>query len=324
MRIIFAGTPDFAAANLQALLDAGIQPIAVYSQPDRPKGRGKKLIPTPVKAVALEHDIPVYQPLNFKADEDLNKLKSLDADLMIVVAYGLLLPKAVLEAPKFGCINVHASVLPRWRGAAPIERAIEAGDLETGVTIMQMDEGLDTGDMLKVVTYPIDDATTGDALREMLKPLGAKALIEVLEQIQQQSLKPEVQNDDLASYAKKMSKAEAEIDWQNGASSILRKIHAFNSANACFTMFGEDRIKIFSVQLLEDGVESEPGSIVDITKKSLVVACGEKGQQRLALKEMQLPNAKRMPTASVLNGKRDFFAQGQCFKRGPLASDVLT
>jgi methionyl-tRNA formyltransferase len=203
MRIIFAGTPDFAAANLQALIDSGIIPVAVYSQPDRPKGRGKKLIPTPVKAVASAHDIAVLQPVNFKAEEDLAILASHDADLMIVVAYGLLLPKAVLETPKLGCINVHASLLPRWRGAAPIERAIEAGDTVTGVTIMQMDEGLDTGNMLSISECLIDDQTTGDSLRHTLQDIGAKALIETVKQLSQAPMQGDPQDDSGANYAKK-------------------------------------------------------------------------------------------------------------------------
>ena len=313
MRIIFAGTPDFAAGNLQALIDAGITPVAVFSQPDRPKGRGKKLVATPVKAVAERYDIPVFQPLNFKEQSDIEQLAALDADLMIVVAYGLLLPKALLETPTLGCINVHASVLPRWRGAAPIERAIEAGDTETGVTIMQMDEGLDTGDMLLIRKCAIDDQTTGDSLRQTLLAIGSEALIDVVKQLQAGQASATVQNDDDANYAKKLSKQEAQIDWTQSAKGILRKVHAFNSANACYSFFNGERVKFFQLQIANTAEKLEPGSIAVINKKTIEIACGD-GTERLSVKEMQLSNAKRMATAAVLNGKKDYFAAGEQFK----------
>ena len=317
MRIIFAGTPDFAAANLQALIDAGITPVAVYSQPDRPKGRGKKLIATPVKSVAETHNIPVFQPLNFKHDNDLSIFKSHNADLLIVVAYGLLLPKAVLDTPKFGCINVHASLLPRWRGAAPIERAIEAGDTETGITIMQMDEGLDTGDMLTISRCDITPQTTGDSLREALQPIGAKALIETVQKLATKPLQGEKQDTALANYARKLSKAEAEVNWSSTAQTLLRKIHAFNSSNACFSLWQQERIKLFNVQIADNGPNTVPGIITAVTKKTIEIACGSEGSERLLLKEIQLPNAKRMPVSSVLNGKKGFFEVGQAFNQGP-------
>jgi len=314
MRIIFAGTPDFAAGNLQALIDAGLVPCAVYSQPDRPKGRGKKLVPTPVKALALAHDIPVYQPLNFKAQDDLDILASHNADLMVVVAYGLLLPKAVLETPRLGCINVHASLLPRWRGAAPIERAIETGDKLTGVTIMQMDEGLDTGDMLEITECPITEKTTGDSLREELLAQGAVALVDVVKALEAGSTNPIKQDDSQANYAKKLTKQEAQLDWQQSAFTILRKTHAFNSANACFSYFNQERVKFFNFQLVEgEFAAAKAGEITAIAKKHLEIACGEQGTERLRVLEMQLPNAKRMPVASVLNGKQGYFSEGQCF-----------
>lgn len=313
MRIIFAGTPDFAAGNLQALICAGITPVAVYSQPDRPKGRGKKLIATPVKAVALEHNIPAFQPLNFKHDDDLAILKSHHADLMIVVAYGLLLPPAVLDTPRMGCINVHASLLPRWRGAAPIERAIEEGDTETGITIMQMDEGLDTGDMLSISHCEISHTTTGDSLRSELQTIGATALINIVQQLSLEDVSGEKQDDSLANYAKKLTKQEACLDWHCDAQKLLRKIHAFNSSNACYSLWNEERVKFFSVALAQEGSNQTPGSITAVTKKMIEVACGKDGSQRLQLKEIQLPNAKRMPVAAVLNGKKDFFKVGLAF-----------
>ena len=212
LRIVFAGTPDFAAQHLDALIQSHHDVIAVYSQPDRPAGRGKKLKASEVKQLALTHDIPVYQPENFKSDEAKQQLADLDADIMIVVAYGLLLPKAVLETPKLGCINVHGSILPRWRGAAPIQRAIWAGDAETGVTIMQMDEGLDTGDMISIATCPIEAHDTSASLYSKLAELGPTALIDTLATIADGTANAEKQNDKLANYAKKLSKDEANID----------------------------------------------------------------------------------------------------------------
>ncbi|MEC8524896.1 MAG: methionyl-tRNA formyltransferase, partial [Pseudomonadota bacterium] len=195
LRIVFAGTPEFAAVHLSALLDTEHEIVGVYSQPDRPAGRGKKLQPSPVKQVALEHDIPVFQPLNFKEEADVDQLRALNADVMVVVAYGLLLPLNVLEAPKFGCLNVHASLLPRWRGAAPIQRCIEAGDKVTGITIMQMDVGLDTGDMLSKVTTGINLDYTGGTLNDRLAELGPDALIKTLANVEAGTLNPESQND---------------------------------------------------------------------------------------------------------------------------------
>ena len=312
MRIIFAGTPDFAAAQLESLLQQDIRPVAVYSQPDRPKGRGKKLIQTPVKQIAEAHDIPVFQPQNFKSAESLQQLADLKPDLMIVVAYGLILPQAVLQLPKFGCINVHASILPRWRGAAPVERAIAAGDQETGVTIMQMDQGLDTGDMLHIQRCTIEQSTTGDVLRQQLQGIGSEALIHVLQQLEKGQLEPIKQDHGQANYAEKLTKQEAAVNWSYSAQRLLKTIHAFNSANTCYAAWQDDRVKIFTVDVLPPAEIRQPGEIVSITKQHLTVACGD-GSERLALLEIQLPNAKRMATAAVLNGRRDYFAVGQAF-----------
>ena len=222
LKVIFAGTPDFAAIHLQALLNSEHQIVGVYTQPDRPAGRGKKLQPSPVKQLALENNIAVFQPVNFKDPASIDELKSLDADIMVVVAYGLLLPLAVLEAPKFGCFNVHASLLPRWRGAAPIQRCIEAGDKVTGITIMQMDIGLDTGDMLHKVTTDILADDTGGSLHDRLAELGPESLLTTLAQIKSGKLTPEVQNDALATYAHKLKKEEALIQWAQPAKEIGR------------------------------------------------------------------------------------------------------
>ena len=213
MRIVFAGTPEFAAQHLQALLDAGCQVVAVYTQPDRPAGRGQKLMPSPVKQLAVQHDIPVYQPQTLRAAEAQTELAELNADLMVVVAYGLILPQAVLDLPRLGCINSHASLLPRWRGAAPIQRAIEAGDSESGVTVMQMEAGLDTGPMLLKVSTPITADDTGGSLHDRLAALGSDALVQAVAALEAGTLSGEVQDDSQATYAHKLNKDEARLDW---------------------------------------------------------------------------------------------------------------
>lgn len=316
LKIVFAGTPDFAAGHLQALIDNQFDVIAVYSQPDRKKGRGKKLQPSAVKEVALAANIAVYQPLNFKNAEDIEELKQLNADVMVVVAYGLLLPESVLTTPEYGCINVHGSLLPRWRGAAPIERCIEAGDRETGITIMQMDKGLDTGDMLNITRTPITAETNGDSLRATLLPQGCKALIETLNAIDKQQLNPVKQDDSLANYAHKLSRADAVVDWSQTAVTINQKIRAFNSSNVCYSQLGEHTVKIWQAQVIdnhEGGNNTQPGEIIALTKKSIDVACGE---GVLRLQQLQLPNSKKMDVASVLNGRKDLFNIGNIFTHG--------
>ncbi|CAA0116629.1 Methionyl-tRNA formyltransferase [BD1-7 clade bacterium] len=310
LRIVFAGTPDFAAGHLQGLVDCGMNVVAVYCQPDRKSGRGKKLSPPPTKVIAQACSIPVFQPLNFKDATDVDVLASHNADVMVVVAYGLLLPLNVLQTPTYGCINVHGSLLPRWRGAAPIERAIEAGDTSTGITIMQMDEGLDTGDMLITEAVDITAETTGDSLRTSLLPIGLRTLTEGLNQLAAEQLHPEKQDNSLANYASKLSKTEAAIDWQASANDIDRKIRAFNSANVCTTGLGDLRIKIWDAEPLELSHSSPAGTIVEISKKWMNVACGN---GVLRLKRLQLPNAKAMDVSAVLNGKGHLFEVGHCF-----------
>lgn len=309
--IVFAGTPLFAAQHLEALLKAGIKVDAVYSQPDRPAGRGKQLQASPVKQVAIEHNIPVYQPLNFKNADDVATLAGLKPDLLIVVAYGLLLPKSVLDIPRLGCINVHASLLPRWRGAAPIERAIEAGDLETGVTIMQMDVGLDTGDMLHKEFTPITQTTTGDSLRETLAEQGSKALIETVLKLKQGPLVGEKQDDSLANYAKKLDKPEAQLNWQIDAQTLHNKIRAFTSSNVCSGLYQGERIKIWQAEVAPLNQSAKAGEIVRVDKKGILVACGAGA---LLISELQLPNAKRMKVADILNGRAGYFVEGTCFE----------
>ena len=310
LKIVFAGTPPIAATHLQALLGAGHQVIAVYTQPDRPAGRGKKLQPSAVKILALEHDIPVYQPPNFKAEEDIAKLAALQPDVMIVVAYGLLLPQSVLNIPVHGCINVHASLLPRWRGAAPIERAIEAGDTITGITIMQMDIGLDTGDMLVIRELPITADTTGDNLRTSMGKAGSEALLEALQLLNQNALKPIPQNENLATYAKKLNKEEALLDWNQSAQILDRKIRAFTSTNVCYSNYSGERIKIWKAAPQSSHHGKSPGEILEVDRSGITVACGEGALQ---LQTLQLPNAKSMNVGDILNGRKDLFMVGKHF-----------
>lgn len=300
LRIIFAGTPEFSVSALQALLDSEHEVVAVYTQPDRPAGRGRKLTASPVKALALQHDLPVYQPETLKTPEAQQSLMALNADVMVVVAYGLLLPKAVLDAPKFGCLNIHASLLPRWRGAAPIQRAIESGDAKTGVTIMQMDIGLDTGDMLYKVSTDITAEDNAASLHDRLSALGADALMATLIPLQAQQLKPEKQDESLVTYAQKLTKAEAEIQWTEPAEVIVRKIQAFNPWPVAFTHFQEKPLRIGQARLLSDeevqayqGGEKNSGTVLAVEKQGMIVTTGS---QPILIQQAQ-PTGKKMMQA---------------------------
>ncbi|SHO54300.1 methionyl-tRNA formyltransferase [Vibrio quintilis] len=307
LRIVFAGTPDFAARHLAALLSSEHEVIGVYTQPDRPAGRGKKLTASPVKELAATHQIPVFQPENFKSDDDKQVLKDLNADIMVVVAYGLLLPRAVLDTPKYGCINVHGSILPRWRGAAPIQRSIWAGDKETGVTIMQMDIGLDTGDMLNIATTPIMPDDTSASMYEKLAELGPGALLETLSQVKQNQTQPIRQDDDLACYAKKLSKEEAKIDWTQPADHIERCIRAFIPWPMCFFDVAEQNIKVWRAQLSEHHAEHPAGTIIQADKTGIHVSTG-KGV--IVLQELQIPGKKAMSVQNILNSRAEWFQPG--------------
>ena len=298
LKIIFAGTPDFSVFPLKALLDSPHEVIAVYTQPDRPAGRGRELKPSPVKQVALDAGLTVYQPVNFKDEKDLELLESLQADVMVVVAYGLILPQRVLDAPKHGCLNIHASILPRWRGAAPIQRAIQAGDEETGVTIMQMEAGLDTGPMLLIEKIKIGEAETGGQLHDRLAPLGASALIKTLELLVAGNLQPQIQDDNLAVYAHKLDKKEAEIDWSQPAEQIHRDIRAFNPWPVSYTYLENKSLRIWESLVVNAEQDVEPGTVVSTSSEGIDVATG-KGLLRIV--QLQPQGKRVMSSRDYLN-----------------------
>lgn len=305
LRIVFAGTPEFAAVHLKALIDSDHSLVGVYTQPDRPANRGKKLQASPVKQVALDHGLDVYQPLNFKSEEAVAELAALNADLMIVVAYGLILPKVVLDTPKHGCLNVHASLLPRWRGAAPIQRCIEAGDQQTGITIMQMDIGLDTGDMLAKVTTDIQASDTGGSLHDRLAEMGPAALLSVLEQVESGQLAPESQQDELANYAHKLNKQEALLDWSLPADALALKVRAFNPFPVSYCLSGDDRIRVLEAEVVStEPLSKLPGTLLAVGPEGVDVCC-QTGVLRLC--KVQLPGKKPMAVADVINGQPNLF-----------------
>ncbi|MHA6491777.1 methionyl-tRNA formyltransferase [Pseudomonas borbori] len=309
LRIVFAGTPEFAAEHLKALLATPHRIVAVYTQPDRPAGRGQKLSPSPVKQLAAQHGIAVYQPQTLRDPAAQAELAALDADLMVVVAYGLILPQVVLDIPRLGCINSHASLLPRWRGAAPIQRAIEAGDTESGVTVMQMEAGLDTGPMLLKARTPITPDDTGGSLHDRLARLGPQAVIDAIDGLAAATLMGEAQDDSLATYAHKLNKEEARIDWTRPAVELERLIRAFNPWPICHSSLNEAPLKVLAA-LHVDGHENGPGQAGEIlaaSKDGLIVACGEGA---LCLTRLQLPGGKPLNFADLYNSRREQFAVG--------------
>lgn len=315
LRIVFAGTPQFAEQVLQQLVNTEYTVVGVYTQPDRKKGRGQKLMPSPVKTLAITLNIPVYQPARLKEATEQEMLKSLDPDLMVVVAYGLILPAAVLAIPKYGCINIHASNLPRWRGAAPIQRAILANDPETGICIMQMDAGLDTGDVLNKVITPIDPKDTSETLHHRLANLGAKALIETLRQLEAHTLHPQKQDDTQANYATKINKEEAVLDWSQSAKTLDCKIRAFNPWPIASTQLDDLNLRVFSAEPLEciepsKTITAIPGTILEANHHGIVVMTG---QGTLRLLELQLPGGKCLSVRDILHSKAHLFHIGQTF-----------
>ncbi|MGR1218956.1 methionyl-tRNA formyltransferase [Metapseudomonas otitidis] len=306
LRLVFAGTPEFAAEHLKALLDTPHQIVAVYTQPDRPAGRGQKLMPSPVKQLALQHGLPVLQPPTLRDPAAQEELRALAPDLMVVVAYGLILPQVVLDIPRLGCINSHASLLPRWRGAAPIQRAVQAGDAESGVTVMQMEAGLDTGPMLLKVTTPITAADTGGSLHDRLAQLGPQAVVQAIAGLAAGTLQGEVQDDALATYAHKLNKDEARIDWSRPADELERLVRAFNPWPICHSTLDGQPLKVLAAEPAEG--RGQPGQILDASKDGLTVACGEGA---LRLTRLQLPGGKPLAFADLYNSRREQFAPGQ-------------
>ena len=307
LKLIFAGTPDFAARHLAALLSSDHEVVAVYTQPDKPAGRGQKLTASPVKDLALAHDLPVYQPASLRNEEAQVELAALGADLMVVVAYGLILPKAVLDTPRLGCLNVHGSLLPRWRGAAPIQRAIWAGDAETGVTIMQMDVGLDTGAMIRKVSCTIASDETSASLYDKLAELGPQALVDTLNAMAAGETAAEAQDDALANYAQKLSKEEARIDWSMEAVAIERCIRAFNPWPISWFEVAEQTIKVWQAEVIDSDHGQPVGTLLKADKQGIDVATG-KGVLRLLT--LQPPGKKAMSVPDLLNSRRDWFEPG--------------
>ncbi|MWK58804.1 methionyl-tRNA formyltransferase [Pseudomonas otitidis] len=306
LRLVFAGTPEFAAEHLKALLDTPHQIVAVYTQPDRPAGRGQKLMPSPVKQLALQHGLPVLQPPTLRDPAAQEELRALAPDLMVVVAYGLILPQMVLDIPRLGCINSHASLLPRWRGAAPIQRAVQAGDAESGVTVMQMEAGLDTGPMLLKVTTPITAGDTGGSLHDRLAQLGPQAVVQAIAGLAAGTLQGEVQDDALATYAHKLNKDEARIDWNRPADELERLVRAFNPWPICHSTLDGQPLKVLAAEPAEG--RGQPGQVLDASKDGLTVACGEGA---LRLTRLQLPGGKPLAFADLYNSRREQFAPGQ-------------
>lgn len=307
LKIIFAGTPDFAARHLDALLASEHQVVGVFTQPDRPAGRGNKLTPSPVKTLAQTHAIPVFQPKSLRPAENQQLVADLQADVMVVVAYGLILPQAVLTMPRLGCINVHGSLLPRWRGAAPIQRSLWAGDSETGVTIMQMDVGLDTGDMLYKLSCPITAQDTSATLYDKLAQLGPQGLLETLAQLADGRAQPEKQDDAQANYAEKLSKEEARLDWQLSAAQLERCIRAFNPWPVSYFLIEDQPVKVWQATVLPH-VAKQPGEIVAADKHGIQVATAE-GVLNLQL--LQPAGKKAMSAQDLLNSRREWFTPGR-------------
>ena len=313
MRIVFMGTPDFSVPALKALVEAGHQVIAVVTQPDKPKGRGKEVQMTPVKIQAMEYGIPVYQPAKVREASFVEVLQGLEADVYVVIAFGQILPKAVLELPKYGCINIHASLLPKYRGAAPIQWCVIDGERETGITTMMMDVGLDTGDMLEKTVIPIEEKETGGSLHDKLSMAGGDLILSTLKKLEEGTLVRTPQTDEGTCYAKMLTKSLGDIDWNQGAVSIERLIRGLNPWPSAYTMWNGKTIKIWAADVIagreaadflsESGVPAEtgtaPGTVVCSDKRGLVVSTGG---GLLSIRELQMEGKKRMDTPAFLRG----------------------
>ena len=311
LRVIFAGTPKFSASHLEAVIKSSHKIIAVYTQPDRPSGRGKKVVSSPIKSLANRESLPLCQPVSLRSKEERNKIFELKPDVIVVVAYGLILPKEILEIPQYGCVNVHASLLPKWRGAAPIERAILAGDSTSGVTVMAMDEGLDTGNMLLKAEVEIGGRHTREDLEKNLAMVGRQALIKVLDNLESYLSSSQEQDDSESSYANKLSKEEALIDWGQEASQIDRQIRAGIGRLPAYTLFKGDRVRLLSAEVaISAGRSRNIGEIIELDKESFTVACG---QGDLIVSLIQLPGKKAVTIKELNNAKPNLFAKGNKF-----------
>ena len=301
MRVVFMGTPDFSVGTLEAIVKAGHEVVGVVTQPDKPKGRGKNMQFTPVKEKAMEYNLPVYQPLRARDESFIEELRGMQPDVIVVVAFGQILPKAILDMPKYGCINVHASLLPKYRGAAPIQWAVIDGEKESGVTTMQMNEGIDTGDMLKKTVITLEEKETGGSLFEKLADAGAKLLIETLEAVENGTITRTKQNDAEATHAKMLDKNLGKIDFAKSAEEIERLIRGLNPWPSAYTGLDGKTLKIWDANVIDREVEGQPGEIVEITKENIYV---KTGKGLLELEEVQLEGKKRMEAGAFLRGNQ--------------------
>ena len=300
MKLIFMGTPDFSVGTLEALIAAGHEITLVVSQPDKPKGRGHELAPTPVKETALKHGLKVFQPKRLKDPETIRTLEETPADAIVVIAFGQIVPASILHMKKYGCINVHGSLLPKYRGAAPIQWAVIDGERESGVTIMQMDEGLDTGDMLLKGSVVLDEKETSASLFGKLSALGASLCVEALEKLEKGELTPEKQGESPTEYARMLTKEMGELDFSRDAVTLERLIRGFNPWPSAYTRLGDKTLKIWAADVCEkQEPESQPGTVTEVAKQDFTVACGEGA---LKITELQLQGKKRMDAAAFLRG----------------------
>lgn len=299
MKVVFMGTPDFAVEALKSVIQAGHEVVCVVTQPDKPKGRGKEMQLTPVKQCALEHQIPVLQPVKVREAESVEALRAFGADIFIVAAFGQILPKELLTMPKYGCVNIHASLLPKYRGAAPIQWAVINGEKESGVTIQQMGEGVDTGDILLKREIVLDPKETGESLYDKLSRLGAELIVEVLPEIEAGKVVPEKQDEALSTHVGKITKAMGLIDWNKSAGELERLVRGLNSWPSAYTFLRGKTLKIWEAEVLEEKEDGEPGSVDAVTKTNVIVNTGE---GKLALTSVQLEGKKRMEVKDFLLG----------------------
>lgn len=304
MKIIFAGTPEIATFPLETLLKSGHEIVAVYTQPDRPAGRGKKLMPSPVKTLAVKHNIIVEQPENFKSIEAREKLKAYQADVMVVMAYGLILPASILETPKHGCINIHVSLLPRWRGAAPVQHAILAGDKETGVTIMQMDKGLDTGAILQQQSCLISEKDTSESVYAKLAEISKPLLLKTLEDIEKNKTNPIIQNNNFATYAHKIEKQDAKINWHESSEIIDQKVRAYYPAPIAFFEWENEFVRIFSGYPLSNNSNKSPGSVIEFDKQGLTI---KTSNGAYCVTRLQFPGKNPLSAHEMFNAYKEKF-----------------